>query len=477
MGIRSKVKQGAALTLAKASTALDRSAARKVLASLPYDGATKGRRGNGWTGGMSSPNDLIVPSLDALRDRSRHLCRNHWAAKRAKAVLGAKIIGTGIMPSCRDSEEFDALLSLWSKPQTQVGAEKGQSLAGVQRLAVSTVIESGSAIVVRRWKTRAERARQKLVMPFDVLVLEPEYLDRTRDGVSATGNLIVHGIEFSSDGWPVAYWLHKEHPGATMYSTGESTSIRVEANDVSHPFWRERSGQAVGVPWFAPVLLKLHDFDKYEDAELLRAQIASMFVAFIRNDGMAEVDKDDDLSLEPGRLQYLDTGEHVEFSDPPSVTGFADFSTITIRSIAAGLGLSYEDLSNDYSKVNFSSARMGAMVTNVLNDQWQGEMMIGMLCSDLERWAQEGAESMGYTSADATWTAPGRELIDPSREVGAIRQKIDAGLTSRDAEIRKLGRDPGEVDLERQTSAEREESLGLSAPSSEASNAENVQEN
>lgn len=473
MGLRAKLRDEATTV----ATKFVRNAARRVLASTGYEGATTGRRAGTRRASDGAANDVIAPSLDALRNRSRDLCRNHWAAKRARNVLAAKIVGQGITPSCRDSPEFEDLLRVWSRPQTQVGAEKGQSLPGLQRLAVNTVIESGSAILLRRWKSRREMQRRGLVMPFDVMVLEPEYLDSSRDGVVTVNgqkHLIVHGIEFGPDGWPVAYWLHTEHPGASRYRLTPNQSIRVDAADVSHVFWRERSGQALGVPWFAAVLLKLQDFDKYEDAELVRAQVASMFVAFIRNEhGEPDVDEDP-LSLESGRLQYLDMGETVEFSKPPDAGGFADFSTITIRSIAAGLGLSYEDLSNDYSLVNFSSARMGAMVTNILNDQWQGEMVVGMMCCDLERWAREGAEMMGIATADATWTAPGRELIDPAREVAATGQKIELGLTSRDAEIRKSGRDPEEVDQERQQSAARAASLGLSAaaesPSDEARN-------
>lgn len=472
MGIRARAKKRAVRALDGIEQGVKR--ARRALA---YEGATTSRRGNGWTNrGSSSPNDHIKMSIERLRQRSRMLCDDHWAAKRARSVLTSKIVGTGILPSCRDKEaqEFDALLRLWAKPQTQVGAEKGQSLAAVQRVVVSTVIEAGSALVVRRWQSRREIARRNLVMPFDVMVLQPEYLDSSRDGVRTVGaakHLIVCGIEFDPTGWPVAYWLHPEHPNEAHHlRTNES--IRVDARDVSHVFWRERSGQVIGVPWFAAVLLKLKDFDEYEDAELLRAKIASMFVAFIRNDSIdADIDEEP-LDLEPGRLQYLDVGEDVEFSAPPATDGFAEFSTVTLRGIAAGLGLSYEDLSNDYSKVNFSSARMGAMVTNVLNDTWQGEMMIGMLCADLERWAQEGAFLLGIAPGDATWTAPGRELIDPSREVGAIRQKIDAGITSRDAEIRKMGRDPVEVDEERRIASDRENALGLDAPTTPSGGAE-----
>ena len=48
-----------------------------------------------------------------------------------------------------------------------------------------------------------------------------------------------------------------------------------------HLFDRLRPGQVRGVPWFAPVILKLRDLDEYDDAELVRKKIEACFAAFV----------------------------------------------------------------------------------------------------------------------------------------------------------------------------------------------------
>jgi lambda family phage portal protein len=435
----------------------------RPLAMLGYEGATQGRRGKNWRASSLAPDDLAFASLQALRDRSRHMVRNHWAAARAVDVLATHIVGAGIIPTCRDSEAYGEFLRELARPKAQIGTLKGQSLGAVQRMIARTVIESGSAIVVRQWRTAKQRRDRNLPLPFQIGVLEPEYLDKGKDGARDNGNQVVGGIEYDSTDWPVAYWLHTEHPGSNIRASS-TPSRRVPSKDVAHVFWQKRAGQTIGVPWFHAVLVKMRDFDDFEDAHLLRQKIAALFVAFVRNmNSTAAPTSTQDIELEPGRIQWLNQGEEVEFASPPDVAGFGDYTHVTLRSIAAGIGLSYEDLSADYSRVNFSSARMGSIVGRQLTTVWQEQMMIACACAAIEDWIADGAVLSGLQPAPVKWIPPARELIDPSREVGAIERAIASGLTSRQHEIGKLGRDVRDVDAERVADAEREAELGLNA--------------
>lgn len=441
--------------------------ARRALNAIAYEGANHGRRGANWTAPQMAPDDAAMYSLQVLRDRSRHLVRNHWAANRALDVLATHIVGAGILPSCRetDAPEYREFLRMLSKPQAQIGTQRGQSLAAVQRLVCRTVIESGSALVVRQPRSRAQMRQRGLLLPFQLAVLEPEYLDAMKDGLLENGNRIVHGIEYDATDWPVAYHILQQHPGSTIRFS-DRKSVRVPASEVSHVYWQKRAGQTVGVPWMHAVLVKIKDFDDYEDAQLLRQKIAALFVAFIKNMSGDAPSSTDDLELSPGRVQWLGAGEEVEFAKPPDVGGYVDFSRVNLRSIAAGIGLTYEDLSADYSQVNFSSARMGSLVAQRLTWAWQYEMMIGVLCQDLDRWFMEGASLLSIDlgldgQPDTKWTPPARPLIDPSREIGAIERAIASGLTSRQHEVAKLGRDVRDVDNERAEDAKRELDLQL----------------
>lgn len=413
----------------------------RAAAWLGYEAALPGRSRNQTPIGVGiAPDELIAPSIATLRAKSHHVVRNHWGGSRAVDVLVARVVGNGLHPSCSGSPDLHELCTSWARPQQQVGSAKGQSLASVQRLAIRTVIESGAALVVWRPMSRAEMVRRGLVVPFVVEVFEPDWLDDERDD---------HGIEKDATGWPVAYYLRDPS------SITRQASTRIDASRVSYLLRVERPGQQIGVPWLTPALVKIRDFDEFEDAELMRAKIASMFAAFVRSPAtMGHAGGDEVLSLEPGRIQELAPGEDITIATPPTSGGYEGFARSQVRSIAGAVGLSYEDLSNDYSQVNFSSARMGALVTNALVDIWRDDLLFGILCSDLERWLLDAAELMGYARHDIEWTAPAHALIDPARELNATGVALKLGLTSRQAEIRKRGRDPEVVRRERLADAE-----------------------
>jgi len=61
-------------------------------------------------------------------------------------------------------------------------------------------------------------------------------------------------------------------------------------------------------------------------------------------------------------------------------------------------------------------------------------------------------------------------LIDPSREVGAKVRLIESGLSSRDHEAQKMGRDVQDIDEERARDLRREEEKGLDSSPNNAMN-------
>ena len=57
---------------------------------------------------------------------------------------------------------------------------------------------------------------------------------------------------------------------APMSGTGGMETVRVPADEVIHLFRPLRPGQIRGEPWLARALVKLHELDQYDDAELVR---------------------------------------------------------------------------------------------------------------------------------------------------------------------------------------------------------------
>lgn len=454
--------------------AVDRIRARAIAQTLQrhYEAAQGGRRTEHWKKVASDANSANA-AIGTLRNISRDLVRNNGWARNAKRVVTRHAIGWGIVPTpmqagLRAGNRARALWRRWADTP-QCDARGQLNIYGLQRLAMRTVVESGE-VLVRRYR----RSDPRLAIPLQLQVLEPDHLDTTRDGLrTANGGRIIQGVEFDADGRRVAYWLLPEHPGAS-YQLGVSRSfgpsVRVPAEDVLHVYDVDRAGQVRGVPWFAAAIVKLKEFDEFEDAQLLRQKIAAclaVFVTDIDGGGLAvgeeDTTKDPKIeTIEPGTIVRLPMGREVKATDPPQVVE-GGFTERTLRGIAAGIGVTYEDLVGDFSQVNFSSARMSRLAHWANVYDWQWNMVIPMFCVPVWTWAMEAALIAGAIAETpaSDWTTQPMPIIDPDKEALANIRRIRGGQATFSQVFRELGLDPDTQFEEYAADLERLDDLGI----------------
>jgi len=258
------------------------------------------------------------------------------------------------------------------------------------------------------------------------------------------------------------------HPGEAITVNGKSSLVskRVDAKDIIHLFRADRAGQVRGIAWAAPCILRLKDFDLFEDAVNMRMQIAACFSAFVGDieapaeAGGAKSSLSDKLS--PGAIEILPPGKTITFPNLPTAQDDGH-SIRMLRSIAKGLGISYEVLSGDYSNVNYSSGRMGWIEMHRNIESWRWITFIPRMCNPVYAWFQEAASLVGQSMDDVLplWTPPKREMIDPTKEIPAERDAVRSGFKSLSESIRESGRIPSEVFKEMAKDAETINGLGL----------------
>lgn len=437
-----------------------------------YDGASRSSRTHFWRRAVTDANAETFGQGATLRAVAHDLVRNNPHAGAAVRAIASNMVGKGIRPQikARTKRAEQRLEDLARRHlyTTDIDADGRHDVFGLQSLIVRAVVETGEVIVRRRRR----RASDGLALPFQLQVLEADFLDGDTDGKLPNGNYAVQGVEFDLRGRRVAYYLHRVHPGS-LQGVVRLDPQRVPASEVVHIYRVDRPGQVRGVTWFAPVVTKLHDYADYSDAQLVRQKIAACFAAFITNDD-AEAEVDPNIaesragyraeSLEPGMLQYLDPGENVEFGTPPAVQGFDTYTTAVLREIAIGMGIPYTVLTGDLSKVNFSSGRMGWLEFQRNLDCWFGEILRPGLLAPLARWFLEAAElAIGPAAAGASvaWIQPRREMIEPQKEIAAAKDAIRAGFSSRTQEARRFGHDPDELEDEIADEQKRADDKGL----------------
>ncbi len=447
-----------AITWFAPETGLRRIRARRAaeLVRLAYEGARTGRRTDGWVTSGNSANAEIALALSKLRERSRDLIRNNPYAARAVVEIVGNAIGTGITAQARaGSPELNRSIdATWSAWIDECDADGQLDFYGLQALVARTIVESGECLI----RFRQRRSGDGLRIPVQLQVLEPDYLDQSKTQRTDTG-YIIQGVEFDLVGRRTFYWLFGNHPGEVTQTSlrGSLVSARVAASEVLHIYRKDRPGQVRGVPWLAPVIITLRDLDEYEEAELVRKKIEACFAAFVTQPGgvegptLAPASTDANTgrrieSFEPGMIEYLRPGEEITFSTPSSSSGYRDYVATKQSTIATGLQLTYEQLTGDLSRVNYSSYRAGLLSFRNGIEAFRWLVFIPMFCIPVWDRFLAVAFAAGATPDPgpfpAEWTPPGFGSVDPYKDSVATLNRIRTGtLTLRQA-IAEQGYDP-----------------------------------
>jgi lambda family phage portal protein len=438
-----------------------------------YEAASTGRRTQGWRRTSGDANAAAGASLASLRDHARDLVRNNAHATRALGTIANQVVGWGIL--AKPAKKNQGAADSWKEwaGTTACDADGRHDFYGLQKLAMRGIVESGEVLVRRRFRL----VDDGLPLPIQLQLLEPDYIDTSRTGVTLpNGGRIIHGIEFDAIGRRVAYWLFRDHPGSSlsMFATGMlgANSVRVPADNILHLFHQERLGQVRAASWFAPVILKLKDYDEYDDAQLMKQKIAACLAVLTTDvDGtnvpLGTVDDSTEPqidSLSPGMVIPIAPGRSVEVVEPPRVEGYRDYAEVTLRTIAAGIGVTYEDLTGDYTDLPFSAARMSRIAHQGRVDDWRWRTLIPQFCKPVWSWAMQAAVIMGRVKGEppvATWTPPPVPYIDPEKEGLAFQRNIRGGAQTWSESVRERGFDPDELLVEMAADNKKFDALGI----------------
>lgn len=374
------------------------------------------------------------------RDRSRDLVRNAPYANKAINVIVSNTVGPGIVPKIkgRTDTQTKKITQAWKAwgETTACDFNRQHNFYGLQALALRATVEGGEVLARKSFKSDGAKLQ----------LLETDYLNRQYS--NSIDN--IEGLWIDKGGNVVAYEMFERHPGD--FRSYNATSNKIPADQIIHMFKVERAGQMRGISWFYPVATAMKDFADFQNATLIRQKVAACYTAFITdNDTNATVDpevlraqREADNSLEPATMKYLLPGQGVQFANPPGVDQYDAFARQSLRSIAAGLGISAESMTGDYSQVNFSSGRMGHLEFQRNIDMWRWQMLIPGFCDPawdhfLNHCAIQGMDIQGVT---VDWTCPAREMIDPTKEIASLKDEVRSGFKSLPEAIRERGLDP-----------------------------------
>ena len=374
----------------------------------PYDAADLyGQHMAAWTPALWSADGELNPYRDRIVSRVRDMVRNDGWASGAVTRIVDNAVGPNLRPLAKPDYRFlahhtgnaafdatwakefgravDANWRTWANDeQLYCDAGRNQTFGQMMRTAFRHKIVDGDALAIMLWLPR-RIGRGKARYATAVQLVDPDRLSNPQ--MLFDSNVMRGGVEIEEDTQAaVAYHIRKAHAGDWFSAAKSLTWERVPRETpwgrpiVVHDFDGDRATQhRGGTGVFAPVLQRLKMLVKYDGVELDASIINAIFGAYVESPFDPELVKDamsdgeeigayqagrkefhDESALVLGnsRIPVLYPGEKINMVAPARPSGnFAAFEGAVLRNVASGLGLSDQQVSNNYGSVNYSSAR------------------------------------------------------------------------------------------------------------------------
>ncbi|KSV64066.1 portal protein [Sinorhizobium sp. GW3] len=497
-------------------------ARNRMMASAAYQGAASDHPSLAkWRPGSWSGQSALSWNRVDLVDRLNDVARNDGWGAAGTSRLVDNIIGSGWTLAARPNhvslnmtfeqadDISDKLEALWRDYTQDVDkwcdAERTKTMAGILGLAARHRFgPEGEAFGVIIWRDDAPQFQTAVHVIDPARCSNPDgRMDEEflRDGVAIDG--------YSA---PQGYHFRKSHPGEFFAgNTGLWDWEYVERETewgrpiVVHAFEQKRAGMTRGVSDWAPIIRSIKQSTDYEDFESQAAALNAVMAAFIETpfdpeellDAMGEdvsASKVSSLMGElsaaqkayygaapidlPGvRVNVLQPGETAKMTKPEHPNAnFEAFVNAALRKVASAIGITYEQLTMDWSNVNYSSARAALLEIwrgltakkGGFAAQFMGPIYRAFVEEVFDRGLielPEGAVPFSQNPAawcHADWIGPGRGWIDPLREAQAAGERIDNNLTTLQQEAAEQGRDWKMDALQRAREKAFYDKLGLS---------------
>jgi lambda family phage portal protein len=421
----------------------------------------------------ASANADHFADASALRSKARALVQNVPYIRAAIDALVAATVGTGIIVrgTGPQAAAVNKLLAAWTQTCDADGRLDYNGLVA----AADRAMEQDGEVLVR---LRPRRPADNLPVPLQLQLLEIDWLDSTRTQTYGT-NQIINGIEYDAIGQVAAYWLWNSHPGDITIQRGANVqSRRIEAASIIHLYASERPGQGRGFSRLASVIARVRDLQLYEDAELARKNLETRLSVLYSGDAsQLENPNLDGTAASPGAavtgnlgdlasgsITQLPAGGNVTVVAPSVAEGYVDYVKHQLHLIAAGIGVTYEQMTGDMREVNYSSARVRLLDFRRAVQQIQWLTLKPRLLDPIHRAFINAAVDGGMLpSADyaVDYSFPKWDYVNPEQDVRADLAEISGGLSSISEKLRQRGYQPEDVFTELAADIARMKELGI----------------
>ncbi|MEG3175877.1 phage portal protein [Sphingomonas sp. RB3P16] len=510
-----------------------------------------------WSPPLQSVDADVLPAKQTLDSRSRDMMRNDAYVQGGANLHKDNIVGAHYLLNARPASRsvFGKLDDVWEEefqeeveekwelysdsPDNWIDAARQNNFTAHVRMGVGIHLMAGEMLASVEWVTDDGA-------PFNTAIqmIELDRLSTRQDEpASMMDPNIRAGVRFNQRGAPQAYQVRTHQLndfGPMRWGLPAWTEVPIRKPwgrmQMIHLFETVRPEQTRGVTEMAAALKEMKLTHTMRDINVQHAITQSMYAAAITSDmpdegvmaalggGQITADKAQELitayaegylgsvaqyaggkrglQIDGVKIPRLYPGEKLDLLTPGSGGPLgSEFEQSLLRYMAASMGVSYEQLSRDYTNTNYSSAR-AAMTETWKFMQARKKLIADRFASSMYRlWLEEAMNAGQIETArgiqiynapkrgqkygqlnlafDALtrcdWIGASRGQIDEYKETQAAVLRINSGLSTAEEELARLGKDWRKVYRQLKREQALRESLGLffvtSDPSVMAANA------
>lgn len=413
-----------------------------------------------------------ISSLDYARNFSHNLFINSATAKAVGRAFRSGVIGSGIKLRSelrhknkdRKSGTYklntvvnEKIVNDWEKWGRTATVDGELSWHKLTRKVLSTIIESGECYI--RLLDIAPSNESKGIysnIPFSMQLLESDMVDETYGGpiTENSGEYWMDGIKYDRFNKPLAYAFKIVVRG--LYET------RVfDARNTLHLYVADevRPNARRGWPWLTNVLTVIDRLDAYLATQLLHAESNAAINTYVIPDPtMADPVFEDDQNpyndlVEQGNrgggVRILPAGSQVVERPQIASQQIDQFATASLRQVAAGVGLTYESISLDYSRSNFSSSRMGNLSNGDRFDEIRKFLIEEFFDVAYRRWLRAYLLTSPFPNSPSekiedyqhSWVSKKTPHVEPVKAVVASEKLHNLGIISKSTIAQDFGYD------------------------------------
>lgn len=358
----------------------------------------------------SSADVAVMRDHAMVRARARDLVRNHPYARQTVRMSRLGVIGEKLKYSCRPDWRFLGIdpkeARRWAQQFERrweayahshdfwIDAGRRLDFTQFMGLVHDSDLVDGEALVSFEWDEN--RAWRSCFQNIDV--------DRLSNPHGRPDSPYLRGgVDMDDFSAPIGYHIRSGHPhdlgldmGRSLYWDRVPRWSDYGRANVMHTYEVQRPGQTRGISTFAPVIRAMKVGEEYGEMALSAAVLQASVAAVLTSASNAEqvatmldaLDTDDidgnaitsyalehlaemakyygeegiNFTIANGaQVKHLAPGDQLDLKNPGQhMAGYGEFQQAQIKKYAAGTGTDPIAVSQDYSQVNYSSAKMAA---------------------------------------------------------------------------------------------------------------------